>query len=308
MIGDGTSAASQRGLPIPQRARAMSTSSSNGQLRFIGNATVHVQWGGLNLLTDPNFIHAHERLEIAPGIKAERLLDPAAQLDELPTIDLVVLSHFHADHFDAVAERDLPKDTPILTPPSAVSQLEERGFTAAYGLETWASSEVALGGHQVRVTAVPGRHGPPLVDLVLPDVMGTVWDLTGPDGSVRLYVSGDTLVFDDLHQIPARFGGIDLGLFHLGGTKVGGLMVTMDGAMGVDAVRIIKPAVAVPIHYEDYDRFTSPLSDFLDRVRDAGLADRVQIVGRGETIALEPRSPAAVRSGGGLAAASPAGG
>jgi len=259
----------------------------SGQLRFIGNATVHVEWGGLNLLTDPNFIHAHERVQIAPGVTAERLRDPAVELHQLPPIDAVVLSHFHGDHFDQVAERELPNSTPILTPPSAVPELQKRGFTDARGLATWDPDVVAAGDHRVTITAVPGRHGPPVVDLVLPDVMGTVWELEGPIGSMRLYVSGDTLVFEDLEEIPRRFDGIDVGLFHLGGTTVAGLMVTMDGEQGIEAVRIVDPDLAVPIHFDDYDLFKSPLDDFLERVRDAGMTHRVRVLERGQAIALD---------------------
>jgi L-ascorbate metabolism protein UlaG (beta-lactamase superfamily) len=142
------------------------------------------------------------------------------------------------------------------------------------------------GDHRIRVTAVPGRHGPAVVDFAMPDTMGSILDLQSPQGSYRIYVSGDTLVFDDLHEIPRRYEGIDLGLFHLGGTRVAGIMVTMDGEQGVEAVRIIAPELAIPIHYDDYDRFTSPLSDFLDEVRGAGLEERVVVLPRGESFPL----------------------
>jgi L-ascorbate metabolism protein UlaG (beta-lactamase superfamily) len=262
--------------------------ATTGRLTFIGNATVLLEWGGFTLLTDPNFIHAHEELSLAPGVTATRLRDPARELTDLPPIDLVVLSHFHADHFDRVAEEGLPKDVPIVTPPSAVTDLEDRGFTAAVGLDTWGRHEAGSGLHRVSVTATPGRHGPPILDLALPDVMGSIVDLEGPDGSVRLYISGDTLVFEDLREIPRRFDRIDLGLFHLGGTKVGGIMLTMDGEQGAEAVEIIGPERAVPIHVDDYDRFTSPLSEFLDAMAERGLQDRLRLLERGETVTIEP--------------------
>ncbi len=271
-----------------------SAAGPDGRLTFIGNATVLLEWGELRVLTDPNFIHRHEQVSVAPGVNTTRLHDPAIEIEDLPPIDLVVLSHFHGDHFDQVAERELRKDLPILTPPTAVDELEKRGFTAAQGLETWESSEVAAGDHRIRVTAVPGRHGPPVVDLVLPDVMGSIWDLESPAGSYRLYISGDTLVFDDLREIPKRYEGIDLGIFHLGGTRVGGILVTMDAEQGIEAVRIIGPQQLMPIHFDDYDLFTSPLEDFVGEVRRAGLEERLVQVARGETIVLEPRVTAAI--------------
>jgi L-ascorbate metabolism protein UlaG (beta-lactamase superfamily) len=57
----------------------------------------------------------------------------------------------------------------------------------------------------------------------------------------------------------------------------------MDAKQGVEAMRIVDPALAIPIHYNDYDVFTSPLSDFQDEVRAAGLEDRVHYLSHGET-------------------------
>lgn len=61
-----------------------------------------------------------------------------------------------------------------------------------------------------------------------------------------------------------------------------GVMVTMDGKQGVEMVRIVQPRTAIPIHFDDYDVFTSPLSDFQEEVRRAGLEERVHYLDRGE--------------------------
>ena len=60
-------------------------------------------------------------------------------------------------------------------------------------------------------------------------------------------------------------------------------MVTMDGAQGVQCLQLVNPKAAIPIHYDDYDVFRSPLSDFQERVRDAGWEDRVHYLNRGDT-------------------------
>lgn len=73
----------------------------------------------------------------------------------------------------------------------------------------------------------------------------------------RIYISGDTLMVDDLKQIPERYQGqnIDLMLIHLGGTTIPGpsmplLMVTMDAKQGLELVQLINPDLTIPIHYE----------------------------------------------------------
>jgi L-ascorbate metabolism protein UlaG (beta-lactamase superfamily) len=56
---------------------------------------------------------------------------------------------------------------------------------------------------------------------------------------------------EDLREIPRRHPDIDLGLLHLGGTTVLGIMVTMDGKQGLKAMQIVNPEIAIPIHYSD---------------------------------------------------------
>jgi len=79
------------------------------------------------------------------------------------------------------------------------------------------------------------------------------------DTAHRIYISGDTLLIDELSQIPERYTHankpIDLMLIHLGGTTIPGpsmplLMVTMDDKQGIELVRLISPDVTIPIHYE----------------------------------------------------------
>jgi L-ascorbate metabolism protein UlaG (beta-lactamase superfamily) len=132
---------------------------------------------------------------------------------------------------------------------------------------------------------MPGRHGPPLSDLVLPEVMGSVLDFQTPLGETlfRIYITGDTLAITELKEIARRYPRLDLAFLHLGGTEVLGIMVTMDGEQGVKAFRMVDPEKAIPIHYNDYDIMKSPLSDFKREVEAAGLKDRVQYLRRGET-------------------------
>src|ERR1041385_5691392 len=103
-----------------------------GSIYFIGNATVLIRYGGFTILTDPTFIHMHEQVSIGYGMHSSRLTNPAMEIQDLPFLDLVVLSHFHGDHFDQVAERELDRSLPIVTTPEAAKALEERGFANTY--------------------------------------------------------------------------------------------------------------------------------------------------------------------------------
>jgi L-ascorbate metabolism protein UlaG (beta-lactamase superfamily) len=207
------------------------------------------------------------------------------EIEDLPPLDFVLLSHLHGDHFDRVAERKLNKATPIISTRHATSYLEKAGFTRTHALKTWEPIDVTKGEANLHLTAMPGTHGPGPLGAVLPPVMGSMLEFGSARGETRLrmYISGDTLIHERLREIPRRFLDVDLGLLHLGGTTVLGIMVTMDAEQGIEAMRIVDPRTAIPIHYNDYEVFTSPLEDFKRTVSEAGLDDRVHYMSHGDT-------------------------
>ncbi len=262
-----------------------------GSIFFVGTATVLLRYAGFTILTDPNFLHQGQKVYLGMGLHSTRQTEPGMRWEDLPPIDFVLLSHLHEDHFDREVARRLHKDVPIVTTKKAARELDRQGFHRTFGLDTWDSINCVRVGSRARITAMPGVHAPGPFRFLLPPVMGSMIEFEhGPVGSpalYRVYVSGDTLLHDDLNRIPERYPGIDLGLFHLGGTRIFGLLkVTMDGQDGVRALEIVAPDLAIPVHYDDYDVFKSPLSDFQIAVRRAGLEHKVRYLSRGSTYAF----------------------
>ncbi|MDQ1744295.1 MAG: hypothetical protein QOE23_2634 [Pseudonocardiales bacterium] len=266
-----------------------SESASAGSLLFIGTATTLIRFGELTLLTDPNFLHQGQRAYLGYGLTAKRLTEPALAVEQLPALDAIVLSHLHGDHWDRQAQRGLDRQLPIITTPHASKRLQVRGFARASGLRTWSSTELVKGDTRLRITSMPGRHAPGPLRRVLPPVMGSLLEfgpITGPV-RLRMYLTGDTLFVEELHEIPVRYPAIDAAVLHLGGTRLpGGLMVTMDAVQGANLLELIKPGMAIPVHYDDYGLFKSPLADFRAEVDRRGLSDLVRYVDRGETVPL----------------------
>ena len=268
--------------------------TADGSLTFIGNATTLLRWGPFTLLTDPNFLHRGQLAYLGHGLVSRRRRDPALQLDELPARDAVLLSHMHGDHWDRVARHGLDRRLPIVTTTKAAGTLRRRqGFEAAVGLRTWEEHTLRKDGWGLRVTSLPGRHAPGPAQWLLPPVMGSLLELLAPDGGLRgrIYVTGDTLMYDGVREIARRFRDIDLTVIHLGGTTLpaglpGGLMVTMDGEQGAELLATVLPRKVAPVHYDDYGVFRSGLPDFLEQVERRGLSDRVLRVDRGETVAF----------------------
>lgn len=259
-------------------------------MTFVGTATALLRLGQFNLLTDPNFLHQGERVHLGYGLFSKRRTEPAMQPADLPELTGVVLSHFHGDHFDRVARDQLARDLPILTTPHAAGRLERWRFREAIPLDTWTSHEFTRGNEVLRITSVPGTHGPGIVGRLLPPVMGSVVELKqGQTTQSGIYITGDTLFRHDLRQITERFPNLDGMVIHLGGTRALGILVTMDDRQGADMVDLIRAPVTIPIHYDDYTVFRSPLSDFLSEVRRRGLPGELRTVERGQTIPLPTR-------------------
>ncbi|HLK95947.1 MAG TPA: MBL fold metallo-hydrolase [Nocardioidaceae bacterium] len=257
-------------------------------LTFIGTATTLVRLGSFTLLTDPNFLHRGQRAYLGKGLWSRRLTDPAMSPAQLPPLDAVVLSHLHGDHWDRVATRELDKSPPVFTTVKAATRLSRYGFDGR-GMRTWDETLLRREREELRIVSLPGIHARGLLGPVLPPVMGSMLEHT-VDGHVRIrvYLSGDTLDGTHLDAVRERFPDIDVAVVHLGGTRVLAHMVTMDDVQGVRFLRRIQPSVAVPVHYDDYRIFRSPLQRFVDRAGSSGLATDVQVVGRGDTVALRP--------------------
>jgi L-ascorbate metabolism protein UlaG (beta-lactamase superfamily) len=275
--------------PISIASLPAEADASRGSIFFVGTATVIIRYCGFTILTDPNFLHAGDHAHLGYGLKAERLTNPAIDIEQLPALDLCVLSHYHGDHFDDIAEAKLRKDLPIVTTQHAAAVLKEKGFTATIALDTWQSWTVSKGGAALAITALPAKHGPVVVESLLPTVMGSMLEFRPAANrtSLRLYITGDTILHDDLHEIPRRYPNIDLALFHLGGTRIMGILLTMDAEQGVEAIRIVNPRELIPIHYNDYEVFKSPLEAFKRAAEAAGFGERVKYLSHGESYEFE---------------------
>jgi L-ascorbate metabolism protein UlaG (beta-lactamase superfamily)/uncharacterized protein YndB with AHSA1/START domain len=255
-------------------------------ISFVGTATTLIKLGSFTLLTDPNFLHRGERAYLGKGLWSRRLTEPALQPADLPALDAVVLSHLHGDHFDRIARRELDHTVPLVTTEHAAGRLTRHGF-AAHGLPVWETYQLTRGEESLTIESLPGVHARGLLRKLLPPVMGSLLiHRVGGQVRRRVYLTGDTLTGDHLDEIRARHPDIDVAVIHLGGTRILFATVTMDAAQGLDFLRRVRPRMAVPVHYDDYRIFRSPLSEFLSVVGQDEEHWRIETPARGETVEL----------------------
>lgn len=197
---------------------------------YLGHSTVLIELDGVRLLTDPLL-----RSRIGP-LLARRTAPSSA--DAIGEVDAVLISHWHRDHLDLPSLRSLPRATPIIAPRGTGAILHRTGFSTV--IEVEAGDAVDVGG--VRVSAVPAHHGGPRTPLsrATAAFVGYV-----ADSGSRVYFAGDTSLFDDM----AAIAPLDLALLPIGGWGQTLGPGHMNPRLAAEALALLRPAVAVPIHW-----------------------------------------------------------
>ncbi len=183
-----------------------------------------------------------------------KLAGPAVAADELEDIDAVLLTHdHHGDNLDTAGRRLLPKARVVITTAAGAKRLGGE----ARGLKSWQTTSLdAPGRTSIEVTATPCRHGPPLSLPLAGPVIGFALRRDGA-GERVLWISGDTVLYRGVREVADRFQ-VDAALLHLGGVRfriTGPARYSMTARDAVELCTMLRPRVAIPIHYEGWAHF-----------------------------------------------------
>jgi L-ascorbate metabolism protein UlaG (beta-lactamase superfamily) len=122
---------------------------------WIGHATILINFFGTTILTDPVF---SERigLDIAGlfTLGPQRLVAPALDFEELPPIDILLVSHAHMDHLDTPSLRRFKRSTPIVMAKNTLDVIEPIGFEEIYELDWGQWTRIG----DVRIEALEVKH------------------------------------------------------------------------------------------------------------------------------------------------------
>ena len=223
-------------------------------ITHIGGPTILIEVGEWRLLTDPTFDPPGRKYSFGWGTSSRKLAGPAIAATDLPPIDGILLTHdHHDDNLDQAGRALLPTAGVVITTTSGAGRLG--GDTR--GLAPWQSTRLEMPGRPtLEITATPCRHGPPLSHPIIGDVVGfaLAWD-TQQHGV--LWISGDTVLYDEVRGIPNRLD-VDIAILHLGGVQfpvTGPVRYTMTAKDAVELCELMRPGTAIPIHYEGWKHF-----------------------------------------------------
>ena len=212
-------------------------------LRWIGHSTVLVELEGVRLLTDPLL---RERVVM---LRRSEPLD----LGSLEDLDAVLISHIHYDHLDLGSLRRLRGPKTVVVPRGTGALLRRRVQAPVEELGVDEVTEVG----PVTVKAVPAEHDSSRVFGRKTEALGYVVNGSGASTSwaTRTFFPAlaDAAPEADVALIPIWGWGPSLGTGHL------------DPRKAAEALALIRPRIAVPIHWGTYYPMTARKSarDFL---------------------------------------------
>ena len=222
---------------IRPRIEFLRNNRTETTLTWLGHSTFLWQHNGINLITDP---HLSQRASPVDFIGPKRINPPSIELDELPLIDFVIISHNHYDHLDrksvlALAKQQREKPPCFLVPLGLKRWFEDIGISEnVIELDWWQSEKIG----QLNFTAVPVQHWSKRGLFDTNKTLWAGWVVKSPQQ--KLFFAGDTGYSKDFEEIGKRYGPMDLSLIPIGAYAPRWFMKDMH----------VNPEEAVKIHLD----------------------------------------------------------
>ena len=246
------------------------------RITWVGHSTVLLELDGVRLVTDPVLRNRLAHL---------RRVGPRADVGPLRDLDAVLVSHLHYDHLDVPSLLRLGRGVPIVIPAGSVMLLRRRGFSRITVLDV--GEQLDIGGVTVAATeaAHDGRRMP----------FGAARPCVGylVTGSARIWFAGDTDYFDGMSALAP---GLDVALLPVAGWGARLPEGHLDPSSAAEALRLLRPRVAVPIHWGTYKHFglgrgeevlRAPAESFAEHAAEVAPDVDVRLLSVGDTLELE---------------------
>ena len=223
---------------------------------WVGHSTLLIQLEGVNILTDPQW---SDRASPVSFAGPKRLMPPGVPFENLPPIDLVLISHDHYDHLDVETVRRLAQiHHPLfLVPLGLKAWFAGIGITEVEELDWWESRRIKT----LTVTCLPAQH---FSGRTLWDRNQRLWSSWAVAGDTkRIFFAGDTGYYTVFKEIGNRLGPFDLAAIPIG-AYLPRVMMKMTHLMPEEALQLfadIQGQRFVAIHWGTFDLTEEPIEE-----------------------------------------------
>ncbi|PLR97840.1 MBL fold metallo-hydrolase [Bacillus sp. T33-2] len=222
-------------------------------ITWIGHATFLIQSGGLNILTDPVW---------AKWMGTQRrLTEPGIAIEDLPDIDIVLISHSHYDHLDFATIKKLKGDITYYVPAGLEQLFARRGYAKVVEADWWDKLDHA----SLNISFVPAQHW---TKRTLTDTNTSHWGgWVIESESKTIYFAGDSGYFRGFKEIGEKFE-IDYALMPIGAYEPEWFMRTshINPEDAIKAFTELKATKFIPMHYGAYRLADDTGPEALDRL------------------------------------------
>ncbi len=272
---------SKRVDPVPQEAISLQWvtgkefySPDDQALRFVrlGHSTLMLQVGGKIWLTDPVF---SKRASPVQWMGPKRFHPVPIKVEELPSIEGVLISHNHYDHLDYDSIVQLKDRVKHFLVPLGIGKILISWGVAPEKiteLDWWEKKKIG----NVELVSTPAQHfsGRTLFDA--DETLWTSWVIRTPEHSI--YFSGDTGYFEGFKEIGEKYGPFDLAFLECGAYHQNWRTIHMMPEDTLQAFKDLKGKVMVPIHNGTFDLSTHSWYDPMEQIRKLTQKDQVQLL------------------------------
>jgi L-ascorbate metabolism protein UlaG (beta-lactamase superfamily) len=270
-------------VPASAKPGPSKWSDAEVTLAWIGHSTVLINCFGVTILTDPVLV---PRIGIRlPGftIGPKRLTAPALSFDELPKIDLVLLSHAHFDHLDLRTLGCFDRTTRVITARATSDLLKRTRFSEVSELDWGESKTLNTAAGEIDITAFSVKHwGARMQRDMYRSYNGYLIERSGR----RIIFAGDTAMTENFAAL-RRHGPIDIAIMSIGAYNPW----IQSHCTPEQAVQMANAAGArfiVPTHHQTFQLGFEPFCEPIQRF-EAALSktpERIALRKIGETFVL----------------------
>ena len=235
------------------------------KLRLLRNATLKLEIQGRIVLIDPFFAPKGSRPSFTGRAPNPLVELPASPEEILDGVELVIVSHLHADHFD---------------PPGDEDKIRSYGFSDVMPLAK------IIDWNGIRLQRREGSHGLGPVVKKMGSVMGfSIKAKNEP----AVYWAGDTVLYPAIETIIADTKP-EIIIIHPCGARWDGDLITMDAAEAVATCRLAPDAVVIATHMESLDHATVSRDELRRHATEQGVSPQQLLIPLdGETLQLKSR-------------------